>query len=150
MPTTIEPYLYFDGDCREAMELYQSVLGGEMETMMTYGEGPSDGGDPCPEGVDAPAESWKDRIMHACLLVDGRRLMASDAPPGMYETPGGAPVAVAVNVDGAETVDRIFGVLAEGGKVIMPLETTFWSPRFGMLVDRFGISWLIGCNPQQP
>lgn len=92
-------------------------------------------------------EEWNDRSMHASLLLDGQRLMASDCPPGAYEKPAG--VAVAINVESVEEAERVFGELSEGGTVTMPLAETFWSPRFGMLTDRFGISWMVGAAPPE-
>lgn len=149
MTTTIDPYLFFDGDCAEAVRLYQRVLGAEIETLMPYKDAPGDASDQhegCASGDGTPpSEEWSERIMHASLLLDGQRLMASDCPPGMYEKPAG--VAIAVNLPTVEEVERVFGELSEGGQVTMPLGETFWSPRFGMLTDRFGIAWMVGATP---
>lgn len=149
MTTKIDPYLFFDGDCAEAIRFYQRVLGAEIETMMKYEDAPreaSSGQEGCasPNGGPPPAE-WGERILHASLLLDGQRLMASDTPPGMYEKPAG--VAIALDVPTVEEADRVFGELSEGGQVTMPLGETFWSPRFGMLTDRFGIAWMVGAEP---
>lgn len=150
MTTKIDPYLFFDGDCAEAIRFYQQVLGAELETMMKYEDAPQDAsageheGCASPDGGPPPAE-WGERIMHASLLLDGQRLMASDTPPGTYEKPAG--VAIALNVGTVDEAERAFGALAEGGQVTMPLCETFWSPRFGMLTDRFGISWMVGAAP---
>jgi PhnB protein len=152
MTTTIDPYLFFDGDCAEALSHYAEVLGGEIEALMKYSDAPqgqdSEHGCEPPEGTPPP-EQWSDRIMHGSLLIDGQRIMASDSPPGMYDQPAGIPVAVAVNVAGPAEVDRVFAAMSEGGRVDMPPAETFWSPRFCMFVDRFGISWMVGCQPQQ-
>lgn len=152
MTTAIDPYLFFDGDCAEAMRFYQKVLGGELEAMIPYSEGPppqeGDPGDGCGPAEGAPpAEEWADRIMHASLVIDGQRVMASDCPPGQYEKPAG--VSISINVESPEAVERIFGELSEGGEAAMKPAETFWSPRFGMLVDRHGVSWMVGCPPAE-
>lgn len=130
----IHPYLIFDGDCADAFRAYERILGGEIE-IKTHGEAP--GGD------QAPPE-MRDRVMHVRLVVGGAVLMGSDSPPEHYEKPGGTHVSL--NVENAGDADRIFRALAEGGKVTMPMEKTFWASRFGMLVDRFGTRWMINCE----
>lgn len=148
MSVQIDPYLFFDGDCADAMRFYEKALGAEIETMMPYSDGPpSREGDPghgCAEDAP-PTEEWADRIMHASLVIDGQRVMASDCPPGVYEKPAG--ISIAINVDGPEAVDRVFSALSEGGEVTMPPAETFWAPRFGMLKDRYGVAWMVGCQP---
>jgi PhnB protein len=95
-----------------------------------------------------PAE-WRDKIMHARLTAGGDVLMGSDAPPDRYEQPKGFSVTLQMQ-DPAEA-ERIFRELAENGTVRMPLQETFWAVRFGMLVDRFGIPWMINCErPTSP
>lgn len=136
MQTT--PYLNFDGDCREAFELYARVLGGTPE-IMSHGESPVAG--------EVPAE-WSGRVMHAYLETDGAVLMASDSPPGRHVRPEG--LWVSLHVDTPAEAERVFAALSEGGEVTMPLEETFWSPRFGMFRDRFGIPWMINTHPAQP
>ena len=125
-------YLFFNGDCREAMTRYQQVLGGRIEAMF--------------ENRGSPAESqvppdWGDKILHASLVFPGGVLMASDAPPGRGSPMGGFSVSVSVN--SVEEARRVFDALAEGGTVTMPVEKTFWSEAFGMLTDRFGVPWMI-------
>lgn len=130
----LQPYLHFDGDCREAFTFYREVLGGELTTMLTYGEGPPELAGP----------EWSDRILHATLLVGGQELLGSDAMPGRHRPPAGFDVTIAdVDVDEGQ---RIFAALAEGGAVTMPMQETFWTNGFGMLTDRFGIGWMINCN----
>lgn len=131
----IDTYLNFDGTCKEAFEFYADVLGGEIEDMMPHRGTPAE---------DMVADEWADKIMHASMKVAGRRLMASDAPPGRYERPQGFSVSLAIS--GADEAERIFAALAEGGSVTMPIEKTFWATRFGMLVDRFGTPWMINCE----
>lgn len=131
----VNPYLVFDGNCKEAFTLYERLLGGEIETMMPHR------GTPAEEHV--PNE-WKDKIMHASLKLGEYRLMASDAPPDRSERPKG--FYVNLSIAAADEAERIFNALAEGGSIRMPLEKTFWATRFGMLVDRFGTPWMINCE----
>jgi len=131
----INSYLMFNGNCEAAFKFYEQCLGGRITMMMTHGEAPS--------AEHVPAE-WHDKIIHACLEVGDRLLMGSDSPPGYLETPQGFYVQVSV-AEPAEA-ERIFHALAENGKVKMPLEQTFWSARFGMLVDRFGTPWMVNCE----
>ena len=130
----LQPYLHFDGDCREAFTFYREVLGGDLGTMMTYGEGPP--------GLAGP--EWRDKILHATLAIGEQELLGSDAAPGGYRPPAGFDVTIAgVDVDEGK---RIFAALARGGAVTMPMQETFWTAGFGMLTDRFGIRWMINCD----
>lgn len=128
-------YLTFNGQCREAFTFYHEVLGGEIEAMMTNAD--------MPPGEEM-SEEWRNLIIHACLVVDGAMLMASDAPSHMYEKPQG--MSVSIQLTDTTEAERIFHALAEGGQVRMPIEKTFWAERFGMVVDRFGIPWMINCG----
>jgi PhnB protein len=128
----LSPYLSFDGQTEAAFKFYEQCLGGKIERMTPFGETPA--------RDHVPAE-YRDRIMHGRLVIGDQVLMASDTTPDHpYEGIKGASVAIAVDVAEAE---RIFGALAEGGTVQMPLQETFWAARFGMVVDRFGVPWLI-------
>ncbi len=130
------PYLNFNGDCAEAFRTYQRIIGGELE-LMTHGDSPM--------ADQTPPES-RDRIMHARLVIGDAVLMASDAPPEYYQKPQGNYVSLGVG-EPAEA-ERIFRELSEGGTVQMPFEKTFWaSGGFGMFVDRFGIPWMVNCEP---
>jgi PhnB protein len=126
----IQPYLNFDGRCREAFIFYQGVLGGEV-TLETHGESPM---------REHTPPAWHDRILHARLVVGDQELMGSDSPPDQHATPQG--FAVSLNFDSAEEAERVFAALAEGGSVQMPLQETFWASRFGMCTDRFGVPWM--------
>jgi len=146
------PYLNFNGDCRQAFELYKKVFGGDT-FQMTYGEAPPPPKDapPPPEGCAGEIpDSAKDRIMHV-TLAHGQvpLLMGSDMPPGM-EKHGSGGIAVALNCESNDEADRVFKALAEGGNVQMPLGETFWAERFGMCVDRFGTPWLVNGVYKQP
>lgn len=132
MPTT-NPYLMFDGNCREAMQTYERILGGRMQAMMTFAEAPPDSG--MPGGSE-------DRIMHACLGYDGGTLMASDCMRGMQHEPMKGMFVVATYPDAA-SARRTYDALADGGHSIMPIQKTFWSDAYGMLVDRFGTPWMV-------
>ena len=131
----LSSYLLFNGECEAALKFYEQCLRGKIEAMMTYT------GSPAAEQVPA---GWRDKVLHACLVVGDQVLMASDAPPGRFEKPQGFSVSIEIN-DPAEG-ERIFNALAEGGKVQMPFEQTFWAYRFGMVVDRFGTPWMINCD----
>jgi PhnB protein len=131
----LNPYLNFNGQCEAAFKFYEKVLGGTITFMMTWGEMP---------GADQfPAESHG-LIMHATLSVGDEILMGADSPPGRYLQPTGMNVSLHLK-DIAEC-ERIFNSLAENGTVQMPFQQTFWSPGFGMCVDRFGIPWMVNCE----
>jgi PhnB protein len=130
----LNAYLLFHGNCEEAFKYYEKSLGGKIEAMLPHA------GTPAEQHV---APEWRDKIMHARLVVGNAVLMGSDAPLSDFEHPQGFSVALQNN-DPAEA-ERFFNALAEGGKVKMALQQTFWAVRFGMLVDRFGIPWMINC-----
>lgn len=132
----LTPYLNFNGDCAEAFRFYERVLGGKIVMMQTHGESPM---------KDQTPPDWRDKVLHARLIVDGKFLMGSDAPPEGYVAPQGLFVSVSVTspADG----ERIFKALADGGKVNMPFQKTFWSPGFGMAIDRFGTPWMVNTEP---
>jgi PhnB protein len=131
----LNPHLNFNGQCKEAFNFYQQSLGGQIQTMMTWGESPM---------VDQVPAEWRDRIIHATLIVGGTAVGGGDAAPDSYQEPRGFAVTIQVN-DPVEA-DRVFGALSEGGTVTMPIQQTFWTIRFGMLVDRFGIPWMVNCQ----
>ena len=131
----LNPYLLFSGQCEAAFKFYAQCLGGKIEAMMPHAGTPAE--------QHTPPE-WKDKIMHACLSVDGQLLMGSDAPPQHFEQPKGFSVSLQIKDPAAG--ERIFNTLAEQGIVKMPFQQTFWAHRFGMLVDRFGIPWMINCE----
>ena len=132
------PYLFFSGNCREAFTRYQEVFGGDL-VLLPMSDMPSE------EAV--PAEQ-ADLIMHAALTFGDDILMASDDPTG----DGGPVKGMAVNYAVADVAEaqRVFEALAEGGEVTMPMSETFWSPSFGMCVDRFGTPWMVNAEPAQP
>ncbi|MHB8503107.1 MAG: VOC family protein [Candidatus Acidiferrales bacterium] len=131
----LNPYLVFNGQCEAAFKFYEKSLGGKIEFMLTHGDSPM---------AQQFSPEWHSKIMHARMAVGGMLLMGSDAPPDHYQTPQGFSVSLTVK-EPAEA-ERIFQELAQEGKVQMPIQKTFWSVRFGMLVDRFGIPWMVNCE----
>jgi PhnB protein len=130
----ISTHLIFDGQCREAFLTYERVLGGTLATLMTFGESP------LAANVDP---KWHSRIVHATLELDGAELNGADVLPHDYQRPQG--FSVILSLSDLERAQTIFSALAEGGKVQMAFQSTFWSPGFGVLVDRFGTPWEINC-----
>jgi PhnB protein len=131
----LNPYLTFNGQCEAAFKFYERCLGGKIIAMMTHV------GTPAEQHV--PAE-WRNKIMHARLTVNDEVLMGSDAPPDHYQQPKG--VSVALQIKDPADAERTFNALAENGTIQMPIQETFWATRFGMLVDQFGIPWMINCE----
>jgi PhnB protein len=131
----LNPYLTFGGQCEAAFKFYAKVLGGEIVAMMPHE------GSPMAEHV--PPE-WRDKIMHARLIVGAEVLMGSDAPPDRYEQMKGFSVTLGIADPGE--AERVFHALAANGTVCMPIAETFWAVRFGMLVDQFGTPWMINCE----
>jgi PhnB protein len=128
----LDNYLFFDGDCADAMRFYERTLGGKLQ-LMTHGDSPM--------AAQTPPGS-ANRIMHARLELDGRLLMASDSMVGQpYEGMKGFSLSLIYPT--VAEAQRMFAALAEGGQVIMPIAKTFWAEAFGMLVDRFGTPWMV-------
>lgn len=130
-------YLFFDGNCSEAMKFYEGVLGGKLE-IMTYGEQPSG---------ELPAHVDRSKVMHAALTMpDGGEIYASDDMSGApYQGMHG--FAVSLNPKTADDARKLYDKLAEGGQVYMPMTATFWSSAFAMFADRFGTPWIISADP---
>jgi len=135
----ISTYLIFNGDCRAAFTFYQQALSGQIDMMMTFGESPAK--------EHVPTE-FHDLIIHTRLSVGDQAIMGSDTTPDRpTETMSGC--SVSVNVDSIAEAEQVFNALAAGGSIQMPLEETFWAARFGMLVDRFGVAWMVNCEQDQ-
>jgi PhnB protein len=131
----LNAYLFFNGNCKEAFQFYANVLGGEVVAMLTH--------------AGTPAEShvspeWRDKIMHARLVVGDAVLMGSDAPPEYYAAQQGFCVSLGICEPAA--AERIFQALSQNGAVRMPMEETFFAARFGMAVDQFGTPWMVSCE----
>ena len=136
----VQPYLFFDGRCEEAIEFYKRALGAEVLALMRFRESP----DPPPPGMLAPGS--EDKVMHASLRIGETEVMASDGR--CAGEPAFQGVSLSLSVAGEAEADRLFGALAEGGQVQMPIGRTFFSPRFGMVADRFGVSWMVVAAPE--
>ena len=140
MSTPLDPYLFFDGTCAEAMRFYEKVLGGKLEMMMTHADAPPSAGVP---------PGSPERIMHASLALGDRRLMASDTMKGEAYA-GMHGFSIALSYPSVDEAKEVFAALSAGGKVNMPMGPTFWVESFGMAVDRFGTAWMVsGGKPAQ-
>ena len=133
----VNPYLIFNGDCEAAFLLYKSVFGGEFPFMGKFGDMPPAEGQP-----ELPEEE-KNRVMHVTLPIGNTILMGSDTNSLAGEVKMGENVSISINVDSREEADSIFTGLTAGGVVKMPMTDTFWGAYFGMLIDKFGIHWMI-------
>ena len=131
----VNPHLSFNGQCREAFTFYQKCLGAEIQMMMTWGESPM---------ADQVGSELRDKIIHATLMVGETALSGGDGPADQYEAPRG--FAVTIQINDPTDAERIFHELSDGGTVTMPIQQTFWAARFGMVVDRFGIAWMVSCG----
>ena len=135
----VQPYLFFDGRCEEALEFYRAALGAEVTALMRYEDGP----EPPPPGVLPPGSDNK--VMHASFNIGKTTVMASDGHCAGNARFQGFSLTLTVQ-DDAEA-ERMFAALGNGGKVQMPLAKTFFSSRFGMLADRFGVGWMVIVQP---
>jgi len=126
----VNTYLHFKGNCAEAFAFYEAAAGGKVVMSQTFGDSP----------MEAPA-GMKDKIVHARIRIGDTIVMGSDAPAERYTPPQG--FALALGVDSVEAAETCFARLSEGGQVQMPLAESFFAHRFGMLVDKFGIGWMI-------
>jgi PhnB protein len=133
----LNPYLAFDGQCHEAFQFYERCLGGKIAFMQTIGDSPM--------AAQTPPESHH-RVMHVTLHIGDQVLQGADAPPGQFSKPAG--FCVALQFEAAADGERVFNALAEGGKVQMPYQATFWARGFGMLTDRFGTPWIVNADQQ--
>lgn len=144
MPVT--PYLFFNGRCEEAIDFYKKAIGAEVEMMMRFKDAP-----PPPEGANAeecgpmPPGS-EDKIMHACMRINGAPVMASDGCCSGEPVKFGG-ISLSIDAKNEAEADSMFNALAEGGKIEMPLMETFFAKRFGTVADRFGVGWMIIVQP---
>ena len=137
----VESYLFFDGRCAEALAFYEKAIGAKPVMQMKFDQSP----EPHPPGT-IPAD-WGDKVMHAAFTVGDTVVMASDGcGPASVGFKG---FSLSLNVKTEAEVDHYFGALSKGGSVQLPPGKTFWSPRFGMLTDPFGISWMVGMVSQE-
>jgi PhnB protein len=135
----VQPYLFFDGRCEEAIEFYEAVFGAKVDMLMRFKDNPEPQPGMCPPGAE-------NKVMHAALRIGETVVMASDGmAKGQPEFKG---VSLSVNAATEAEADRMFAALGKGGQVQMPQSKTFFSPRFGMVADKFGVSWMIIVLPK--
>lgn len=139
---TVQPYLFFDGRCEEALAFYKHALGAQVQVMMRFSDAPPPPADapPPPEGC-APQQPQGDKIMHAAFTIGDALLMASDGMNGGKPEFKGISLSLAAK-DDAEA-RRLFEALADGGQAQMPLTETFFATSFGMVADKFGVGWMV-------
>jgi PhnB protein len=135
----VQPYLFFDGRCEEALDFYKRALGAEVLMLMRFNEAP----DPPPPDMIAPGS--ENKVMHASVRIGETEVLASDGRSMGQPVFQGVSLSLAVTSE-AEA-DRVFKALSEGGQIQMPIGKTFFSPRFGMVADRFGVSWMVVTTP---
>ena len=137
MTTQVQPYLFLEGRCEEALEFYRRALGAEVLALLRFKESPD-------QSMVPPGAA--NRVMHASFRVGESVVMASD---GRCEgRPSFQGFALSLTVPDEAEADRLFSALVEGGQIHMPLTKTFFSPRFGMVADRFGVSWMVYVAPR--
>jgi len=135
----VNKYLSFRGDCETAFTLYAECLGAKVGEIYRYAS--------TPLASQVPAD-WSNKVMHASVSIGDQVFMGGDVAPERYEPPKG--FSLSVHLDDPSEAERVYARLAHGGTIVMPLEKTFWAERFGMLVDPFGIPWLINCAQPEP
>lgn len=138
--TFIQPYLFFGGRCEEALDFYKTAINAEVEMLMRYSDNP----EPMPPGMIPPG--FENKVMHTSFRVGSTTIMASDGC-GDADVFGGFSLSLSMPTEAA--ADRVFNALANEGEVTRPLAKTFWSPRFGMLKDKFGMGWMITVPPRE-
>ena len=131
----VSAYLSFRGDCAAAFKFYEEVLGARPGLLFRYADSPMS---------DVVPDGWEDKIMHGSIRIGQHLLEGADVPPERYEEPKG--FSLSINAGSAAEAEKLFDHLGAGGRVVYAMEKTFWSERFGMVVDRFGIPWMINCE----
>jgi PhnB protein len=131
----LNSYLHFNGQCEEAFKFYEKCLGGKIDATFPYEGTP---------GSESMNPEWRAKIVHARMTVGGQVLMGMDAPPPRYQKPQGFNVNIGIKTFAEGK--KVFEALAENGNVVMAFGPTFWAAGFGMVVDRFGIPWMINCE----
>lgn len=135
--TFVQTYLFFGGRCEEALEFYRTAVGAQIEMLLHFNDSP----EPFPPGALPPG--FENKVMHATFRIGGTTIQAAD---GNQEGLNFSGFSLSLTVPTEAEADRAFAALADGGQVEMPLGKTFWSSRFGMLTDRFGIGWMVTVN----
>lgn len=134
----LDPYLNFDGTCEAAFRFYEQALGAKIEFISTFAQSPMAGQVPASHG---------DKVMHAKLVLDGKVIMGSDAPPGYGGKPSGG-FNLSLNYATVAEAKQAFAALSEGATIALPIDKAFWADAFGMLTDRFGTPWMVGCEKE--
>jgi PhnB protein len=135
----VNVYLSFKGQCEAAFTFYERSLGGRLGSIFRYA------GTPFADTVPA---DWQSKVMHGSVTIGEQVLMGADVTPDRYEEAKG--ISLSLHLTGADEAERVFHELAKEGRVVLPLEKTFWAERFGMVIDRFGIPWMINCEAVSP
>jgi PhnB protein len=135
----VQPYLFFDGRCEEALEFYRSKLGAKVENLVRFKDSP----EPAQPGMVPPGS--ENKVMHVSFRIGDTTLMASDGR--CLGRPSFQGFSLSLTVPNEAEAERLFAALGDGGQVQMPLAKTFFSPRFGMVADRFGVSWMVVVMP---
>jgi PhnB protein len=135
----VQPYLFFDGRCEEAVKFYQSALGAEVTMLTRFKDSP----EPHQPGMLPPGA--ENKVMHASVRIGDTTVLASDGR--CLGRPSFQGFALSLTVPNEAEAERLFAALADGGQVQMPIAKTFFSPRFGMVADRFGVSWMVYVAP---
>jgi len=128
----LQPYLYFDGRCDEAIAFYETAVGAKVQMLLRFGEGPAQ--EDC-------APSPPDKVMHSSVAIGDMVVMMSDGY--CQGNPKFEGFALSLTVTDVATADRVYAALTDGGEATVPLTETFFSPRFGMVKDRFGVHWMV-------
>ena len=131
----VSAYVSFKGDCEEAFKCYEEILGAKPGLLFRYADSPL---------ADVVPSGWDTKIMHGSIVIGQQLLEGADVPPERYEEPKG--FSLSLNVKGASEAETFFQQLADRGRIVYPIEKTFWAERFGMVIDRFGIPWMINCE----
>jgi PhnB protein len=131
----VSAYVSFKGDCEAAFKFYEEALGAKPGLLFRYADSPM---------ADVVPEGWETKIMHGSVRIGAKLLEGADVPPDRYEKPQG--FSLSLNVPTADQAESLFEKLGNGGKILYPIAKTFWSQRFGMVIDRFGIPWMINCE----
>lgn len=132
----LSPYLHLNGNCAQAFAYYQQHLDGKNPVLIPFRGSPYE--------QHAP-EDWRDKVLHASIEIDGNLLMGSDGMPA-GDAGGMSGFSVTINLADQARAERIFAILADNGKITMPLTATFWSSKFGTVTDQFGVPWMINCE----
>ena len=137
--TQVQPYLFFDGNCEEAVKFYQRALGAEVTMLMHYKDSPE------PQNAEMCTPMSADKVMHANFRIGSTNILASDGPS--HGAPSFKGFSLSLTVTDQSQAKKFFAALSDGGQIQMPLDKTFFSPLFGMVADRFGVCWMVYVTP---